>query len=84
MIGSDVNLKAKSIKDMYDSLRAESGVCMSQFCSFVRHGPDMGFQVHTIGSPESCRNYGSCSNNLESLAVLNKGNIEIISTPELG
>ena len=44
----------------------------------------MGFQVHTVCSPQSCRNYGSCNNNLESLAVLNNGNIEVISTPELG
>ena len=84
MIGSDVNSKVKTIEAMYDTLREESGVCMSQFCSFIRHGSDMGFQVHTVCSPQSCCNYGSCNNNLESLAVLNNGNIEVTSTPELG
>jgi len=44
----------------------------------------MGFQVHTVCSPQSCRNYGSCNNNLYSLAVLNNGNIRFVSTPELG
>ena len=84
MIGSNVSSKIKTIEAMYDTLREESGVCMSQFCSFIRHGSDMGFQAHTVCSPQSCSNYGSCNNNLESLAVLNNGNIQVISTPELG
>ena len=83
MIGSNVSSKIKTIEDMYDFLREESGVCMSQSCSFVRHGADMGFQVHTVCSPQSCNNYGACNNNLDSLAVLNNGNIQVTSTPEL-
>jgi len=84
MIGSNVSPKVKSIEAMYDALREESGVCLSQSCSFIRHGADMGFQAHTVCSPQSCSNYGSCNNNLDSLAVLNNGNIRVVNTPELG
>ena len=84
MINAELNTKAKTIKALYESLRSESGICMSSFCSFSRHGSEMWFQVHTLCSAEFCSNYGSCNNNLESLAVLNQGYLNVMDTPELG
>ena len=46
-------------------------------CSFPRHGPDMGFTIHTLCVPGTCANYTGCENNCDSLATINTNNLTI-------
>ena len=68
---------------IYD-LSREPEICQSQSCSFPRHGPDMGFCIHTLCTPATCANFTSCMNNEHSLAEVNVNNFHIQDTEHKG
>ena len=83
-IEESLDRKIKTMNDIYLSLRNESGVCHSQYCSFKRHGNDMGFMVHTLCTNSSCVNFNECINNVEALESIVKDNLIVMEDPVIG
>ena len=73
----------KTMQAIYDLTR-EPEICQSQSCSFPRHGPDMGFCIHTLCTPATCANFTACMNNEHSLAEVNVNNLHIQDTEHKG
>ena len=71
------------MQQIYDISR-DPEVCLSQVCSFPRHGPDMGFTLHTLCDQKSCLNYDTCQNNIDSLQWINNNNLNILEIPHKG